>query len=286
MKTFSKLLVATLLAALLVACGGAPAEAEPQVIFIEVTSTPEPVEEEPETSDTVEVRTIQDVNMRAGDGTAYDVVTVIPGGAAVQVLGKNGDGSWLQVLYNGATGWVSTPFTEGEVPDNVPVVQAPPPPASGGGGQSAGPTATSAPAGGGGGGGAAAPTSTSAPAGGGAQVAPPDSNISVSANIKNQSSTHSDVISYPDGDNQDRVTVNVSGFDSVTTSGELRFTLTCTGQGVANVKVTAVTSNGGTVACNNSWTAFFTNVSTNHTITILLDSGPAAYVNWTLLISK
>ncbi|MCW5878499.1 MAG: SH3 domain-containing protein [Anaerolineales bacterium] len=287
-KFKSTLLV--LVALLLAACGGAAVEATPETIIVVVTATPEIVEEPVETDSTVEVRTIQDVNLRAGDGTAYGVVTIVPGNATVEVIGKNSSGSWLQVVYNGATGWISAPFTEGEVPADVPVVQAPPPPT--GGGQAAQPTSTSAPAAGGGGGNAgggggnAGGGNDAGGNAGGAQVAPADSNISVSANIKNQSSTHTGEISYPEGDAQDRVVVNVSGFDSNTTSGELRFTLTCTGQGVANVKVTAISTNGGTPACNNTWTAFFTNVSTNHNITILLDSGAAAYVNWTLLITK
>ncbi|MCW5874196.1 MAG: SH3 domain-containing protein [Anaerolineales bacterium] len=280
-----KFLLATLLVAALAACGGVTAEVTPEVIYIEVTSTPEsevaPVVEEG--SAAAEMQAVRDVNLRAGDSTGHDVLTVVPGGASVEVIGRNSDGSWLQVVYRGATGWISASFLEGTVPADLPVAQAPAAGGGGGGGgggQPASPTATTAA---GGNNQAANPTATTAAA---AQVAPADSNISVDANIKNQSSTHSDVISYPDGDTQDRVAVRVSGFDSNTTSGELRFTLTCTGTGVGNVKVTAVSSNGGNVGCNSTWTAFFTNVNTNHNITILLDNGPAAYVNWTLLITK
>lgn len=277
MNIRSKFLLATLLVAALAACGGA-AEVTPEVIYVEVTSTPEseiaPVVEE---GSAAEMQAVRDVNLRTGDSTGHDVITVVPGGASVEVIGRNSDGSWLQVVYRGATGWISANFLEGTVPTDLPVAQAP---AAGvGGGQPANPTATTAA---GGNNQAANPTATTAAA----QVAPADSNISVDANIKNQSSTHSDVISYPSGDTQDRVAVRVSGFDSNTTSGELRFTLTCTGTGVGNVKVTAVSSNGGSVGCNSTWTAFFTNVNTNHNITILLDNGPAAYVNWTLLITK
>lgn len=281
MKTVMKVVLATLLLAALAACGGGT-QATPEVIYVEVTSTPQAEEvAAPAEGSAAEMQAVRDVNMRAGDSTAHDVITVVPGGATVEVIGKNADGSWLQVAYHGATGWVAASFLEGTVPADLPVAQAPAASGGGGGGgQPVSPTATTAA----GGNQAANPTATTAaPA---AQVAPADNNITVDANIKNQSSTHSDVISYPTGDTQDRVIVRVSGFDGTTTSGELRFTLTCTGVGAGNVKVTAVTSNGGTVGCNSSWTAFFTNVSTNHNITISLDNGPAAYVTWTLLISK
>lgn len=271
-----KLLLAVLLTATLAACGGG-AEATPEVVYVEVTSTPEAQQATSTTESVAEMQTARDVNLRVGDSTAHDVITVVPGGANVEVIAKNGDGSWLQVVYNGATGWISASFLEGTPPTDLPVAQAPAP-SGGGGGQTANPTATSAA----GGNTQVAPTATTAAA----QVAPADADITVDANIKNQNSTHSGVISYPDGDRQDRVLVRVSGFDGSTTSGELRFTLTCSGEGTGNVKVTAITSNGGSVACNNSWTGFFTNVSTNHTVTIYLDSGSAAYVNWTLIISK
>lgn len=285
MKLRINILLATLLVAALAACGGG-AQVTPEVIFIEVTSTPEAVQEAPvEGSAAAEMQAVRDVNLRAGDSTGHDVLTVVPGGASVEVIGRNGDGSWLQVVYRGATGWISANFLEGTVPADLPVAQAPAASGGGGGGGGGGgqpvsPTATTAA----GGNQAVNPTATTAAAA--AQVAPADSNISVDANIKNQSSTHSGVISYPDGDTQDRVAVRVSGFDSNTASGELRFTLTCTGTNVGNVKVTAISSNGGSVGCNSTWTAFFTNVNTNHNITILLDNGPAAYVNWTLLITK
>lgn len=280
-----KLLLTTLLVAALAACGGGSAAATPEVIYIEVTSTPESEATlaEGEDSAAAEMQAVRDVNLRAGDSTGHNIITVVPGGASVEVIGRNNDGSWLQVVYRGATGWIAASFLEGSVPADLPVAQAPPATGGGGGGgggQPASPTATAAA---GGNNQAANPTATTAPA---AQIAPADSDISVDANIKNQSSTHSDVISYPDGDTRDRVAVRVSGFDSNTSSGELRFTLTCTGTGVGNVKVTAVSTNGGTVGCNSTWTAFFTNVNTNHNITILLDNGPAAYVNWTLLITK
>jgi len=92
-------------------------------------------------------------------------------------------------------------------------------------------------------------------------------------------------ISYPDGDTTDRVFVNVSGFDGTTSSGDVFFTLTCTGQGVGNVEVTSPSTASGSPACNSGWTRFFTNVSDKQLITIKLNSGSNAYVNWTLVIT-
>ena len=48
------------------------------------------------------------VNMRAGGGLSYDVVTVVPKGAKVTVL-KQGT-YWTQVKYNGKTGWIKKTY--------------------------------------------------------------------------------------------------------------------------------------------------------------------------------
>lgn len=69
-----------------------------------------------------QVTTKQDVNMRAGDGTAYGVMTVIPGGEVLTITGINAAGTWYQVSYHNATGWVSVDFTNGTKPANLPVV--------------------------------------------------------------------------------------------------------------------------------------------------------------------
>ena len=44
------------------------------------------------------------VNMRSGPGTEYPVITTIPAGAPVEVMGCQ---SWCQVAYGGAQGFVS-----------------------------------------------------------------------------------------------------------------------------------------------------------------------------------
>ena len=44
------------------------------------------------------------VNMRSGPGTQYPVITTIPAGAPIEVMGCQ---SWCQVAYAGAQGYVS-----------------------------------------------------------------------------------------------------------------------------------------------------------------------------------
>lgn len=281
-RIFQVILVFLLLFGL-AACQAAGEEEAPtqEVVVVVVTATEPPAEEVAEGEDTgpVEVVTIQDINMRAGDSTAYGVMTVIPGNTSVQVTGKNGDGSWYQVFYHDATGWISAAYTEGEVPEDLAIVQPPPvPQSSGSGGGGGSPTNTPSSGGGGGGGGGGGDGDGDGDGGGGGG-APSDSDISVDVNIKNHTSSHNGEISYPNGDTTDRVFVHIVGFDSVTTSGEAQFTLACSGDGVGNVSVTG----GG--SCNDTWTKFFTNDSDNLTITIKLDSGSNAYVEWTLIIS-
>ena len=145
------------------------------------------------------VTTKQDVNMRAGDSTAYGVMTVIPGGETLQITGINQTGTWYQVLYHDATGWVSVDFTNGETPANLPVITP-----------SAQPQAQATSSGGGGGGG-----------GGGG-----DQNYSFTLDISNdgESSTVSGELTPGDSD---YVTVMFEGFGGSIDTGHLRVQLYC-----------------------------------------------------------
>lgn len=53
--------------------------------------------------------TTDDVNLRAGPGTSYDVLTVIPGGTKVAANTQPEDG-YLQVRYEGTRGWTSATY--------------------------------------------------------------------------------------------------------------------------------------------------------------------------------
>ena len=254
-----------------------PATVEPEILVVTATSEPEPTAAEPtaEQEAGISATANQNLNVRSGPSTQYGETSFINQGQTVPVIGKNTDGSWILIsLPGGNTGWVSTPFTtvSGDL-STVTVINAPPPPTASSSGSTS-PTATASSGGG------ASPTATSS-GGGGGQTAPSDSNISTELNIKNGVVNENGVISYPNGDNQDQVFIKVVGFDSVTTSGDASFTLTCSGQGVENVQVFSL--GGGD--CNETWDDFFTNDSDQVTIRVYLESGSNAYVNWTLIVS-
>lgn len=52
-----------------------------------------------------------DLNFRAGPGLNWEVVSVIPGGETVPVIGRTSSTAWMQVVYDGQLGWISTQFT-------------------------------------------------------------------------------------------------------------------------------------------------------------------------------
>jgi dipeptidyl aminopeptidase/acylaminoacyl peptidase/uncharacterized protein YraI len=70
------------------------------------------------------------LNVRAGPGVAYPIIGGLSQGDAVEVVGKNATGTWLQIVYpTGAEGraWVAAAYVElsGSLAE-VPVVSAPP----------------------------------------------------------------------------------------------------------------------------------------------------------------
>lgn len=269
--------------------GSAPEETvTPEVVTIVVTATPDesapPPPEEPTSeastsdteSDTASATLNQDLNVRSGPGTAYGIITSLAGGTTVEIIGKNSDGSWwLIALPGGNSGWISAPYTTSSNTGDIPVVSAPPPP----------PTA-SVSTGSGGGGGSGGSGGGGSDDGGGSSdpVAPPDSDISVTISIKNGAFNRSDAVSYPNGDTTDKVFVRVNGFDSVKTSGSIIYTLTCSSSGATpNIKFVGGAIKSGSPGCNSTWTAFYTNVSYNTTITISQEAN--GYTNWTLVAS-
>lgn len=52
------------------------------------------------------------VNLRAGPGTGYPVVTVIPAGAAIATHGCLSGYSWCDVGFGGTRGWVSSNYIQ------------------------------------------------------------------------------------------------------------------------------------------------------------------------------
>jgi hypothetical protein len=64
------------------------------------------------------------VNLRDGPGTGYAIVARAKNGESLTAIGKNADGTWLQVTASGKKGWVNNQFVSanGSVAD-LPVVK-------------------------------------------------------------------------------------------------------------------------------------------------------------------
>jgi uncharacterized protein YraI len=54
--------------------------------------------------------TTRSVNVRAGPDTSYPVVTILGGGAPVQVMGCLDDWSWCDVAFEDNRGWIYAPY--------------------------------------------------------------------------------------------------------------------------------------------------------------------------------
>lgn len=66
------------------------------------------------------VRAVQPINVREGPGTNFDILTALPAGTGVQIIGQNGDGSWLNIrMDDGREGWMSAQFIRVE-PSSTP----------------------------------------------------------------------------------------------------------------------------------------------------------------------
>jgi hypothetical protein len=51
------------------------------------------------------------LNMRAGPSITYSILDVLPRGTVVPVVGRTSTSRWIQVVFAGQTGWLSTPYT-------------------------------------------------------------------------------------------------------------------------------------------------------------------------------
>jgi uncharacterized protein YraI len=291
MKSVNGRIALSLLLAASLACNISSAETTPEVVTVVITATPEAVTivtEEVATETNATATLNQDLNVRSGPGTNYSIVVALPGGTTVDIIGKNADGSWWFIAFDGNTGWVSAPFTTSSNTENVPVVDAPPPPQSNSGGSGSGGSGSSGSGGSGSGGsgsggsGGSGSGGSGSGGGGGGQTAPSDNDEKVDVNVKGDSKSLNGAVSYPDGDTTDTIFVDVGGFDSVKTSGNVTYTLTCSG---GDPKVTSVGGaiKNGSPGCNKTWTVFYTNDSDKETIKIKMESN--GYVNWTLVIS-
>lgn len=67
------------------------------------------------------------LRLRVGPSTAYEILTTVPAGTTVPVLARNAAGDWIQVTYQGQTGWMAAWYTtlSGGTLDQLPVQAAP-----------------------------------------------------------------------------------------------------------------------------------------------------------------
>ncbi|NEX47898.1 DUF1236 domain-containing protein [Pseudotabrizicola algicola] len=68
-----------------------------------------------------EASAFTDLNLRAGPGPIYEIVSVIPADGVVSVEGCLETANWCKVAYDGTEGWASGDYLTAQV-DNAPVV--------------------------------------------------------------------------------------------------------------------------------------------------------------------
>ena len=105
-----------------------------------LTQTPAPAADTP-TPEEPAVIVIGEMNIRNGAGTEYDIIGSATAGREFAITGKNQEGDWWQIDFEGKTGWIYAPFVVASGTENVPVVAAAPTPTA----DSIPPTATTEP---------------------------------------------------------------------------------------------------------------------------------------------
>jgi hypothetical protein len=72
------------------------------------------------------------LNVRKGPGTNYLAIGQLQQNDVVEIVGKNADSSWLQIVYPTGTigrGWISASYAQVRgSPASIPAVETPPPP--------------------------------------------------------------------------------------------------------------------------------------------------------------
>ncbi len=52
-----------------------------------------------------------DLNFREGPGLNWEVISVIPGDTTIPVIGRTASTGWIQIVYEGQSGWLATQYT-------------------------------------------------------------------------------------------------------------------------------------------------------------------------------
>lgn len=95
----------------------APATPTPTVAVTDMApATVEP----PATEASVTV--LGEMNVRSGPGTVYDVVGNATAGEEFPITGKNSEGDWWRIDFQGQPGWIHAPFVVAADAEDVPVV--------------------------------------------------------------------------------------------------------------------------------------------------------------------
>ena len=94
------------------------------------TFTPTPFTPTPTVPNTPSLTTLTDLNVRAGPGTDYDLLGLLPSGSSVEVVGRDETRQWWQIRFAPSPnqlGWVvSDPaYSRTSGVENVPVAQPP-----------------------------------------------------------------------------------------------------------------------------------------------------------------
>jgi hypothetical protein len=111
-----------------------------------------------------------------------------------------------------------------------------------------------------------------------------DSDVFTSVDVKNGDISHEGQISFPGSDASDEIYVKPVGFDSTVSSGNLIFSLSCSGEGKAKVNYKGGAVKSGSPGCGETWTVAVVTGSADSHITIRLDD--SGEVNWTLSVTS
>jgi uncharacterized protein YraI len=69
----------------------------------------------------------KDANLRSGPGTTYEVIGALSAEQMFEIIGRNSDTSWWQIIVNDKPGWVSADLvTTINTEQGIEVVEAPP----------------------------------------------------------------------------------------------------------------------------------------------------------------
>lgn len=107
---------------------------EPTPTLTEITTVPEPtstpvVESNPAIPRPIVTAGDSNVNIRLGPSSEYEIIGSLPAGESLEIIGRNVDSSWWQVVTPNGEGWIAAfVTTASNVDDSIPVVEVPPPP--------------------------------------------------------------------------------------------------------------------------------------------------------------